>query len=285
MSNMADGLNFQPRIGEPESSAGPRAQPVGGLQAFLAPNIPDTSGPGPTPLQAPVRWVYDFDPATGVARATFNGEVSGPAGPIGGVASFNTRTGAVVLLAADVTAAGGALLSSPALIGTPTAPTAAPGTTTTQLATTAFVGASFLPLAGVTNGSDAPAGQIGEIIAANITAAVTLTTGVAINIGSIALTAGDWDVQGEIWYAAGSTTLGSLQAAIGNASATVPAATSIATARTIINNAMTAGAAQTVPIRACRVSLSTPATYFLVSNQAFTGALTATGNIWARRAR
>ena len=56
-----------------------------------------------------------------------------------GVASFNTRTGAVVLLDTDLTAVGGALLAGPAFTGVPTAPTAAIGTNTSQLATTAFV--------------------------------------------------------------------------------------------------------------------------------------------------
>lgn len=56
-----------------------------------------------------------------------------------GVASFNTRTGAVVLNAADLTAAGGALINSPAFTGTPTAPLAAPGNSTGQIATTAWV--------------------------------------------------------------------------------------------------------------------------------------------------
>lgn len=71
-----------------------------------------------------------------------------------GVASFNTRTGAVVLTAADVTGAGGALLANPAFTGTPTAPTATAGTSTTQVASTAFVAAAvsagvagFAPLA------------------------------------------------------------------------------------------------------------------------------------------
>lgn len=59
-----------------------------------------------------------------------------------GVTTFNTRSGAVTLLAADITAAGGALLASPALTGTPTGPTATAGTSTTQLATTAFVQAA-----------------------------------------------------------------------------------------------------------------------------------------------
>jgi hypothetical protein len=58
-----------------------------------------------------------------------------------GVASFNGRTGAVVLLETDVIAAGGAPLASPAFVGVPTAPTAAPGTANTEIATTAFVAA------------------------------------------------------------------------------------------------------------------------------------------------
>ncbi len=56
-----------------------------------------------------------------------------------GVSSFNTRTGVVTLTAADVTGVGGALLASPALTGSPTAPTATAGTNTTQIATTEFV--------------------------------------------------------------------------------------------------------------------------------------------------
>lgn len=61
----------------------------------------------------------------------------------GGVASFNTRTGVVTLQAADISGAGGALLAGPAFSGSPTAPTAAPGTSTTQLANTAFVAAAI----------------------------------------------------------------------------------------------------------------------------------------------
>jgi hypothetical protein len=60
----------------------------------------------------------------------------------GGVLTFNGRAGAVTLTAADVSAVGGALLASPALTGSPTAPTAGPGTNTTQLATCAFVAAA-----------------------------------------------------------------------------------------------------------------------------------------------
>ena len=49
-------------------------------------------------------------------------------------------------------------LASPALTGTPTAPTAAPGTNTTQLATTAFVGAAVAAVP-----ATAPGGSSGDI--------------------------------------------------------------------------------------------------------------------------
>jgi hypothetical protein len=68
-----------------------------------------------------------------------------------GVATFNTRTGAVTLSGADITAAGGALLASPALTGNPTAPTAAPGDNDTSIATTAFVTAAITAAGGVTS--------------------------------------------------------------------------------------------------------------------------------------
>ena len=64
-----------------------------------------------------------------------------------GVVSFNGRTGIVVLTAADITAVGGALLASPTFTGVPLAPTAAPGTNTTQLATTAYVTAAVAAVA------------------------------------------------------------------------------------------------------------------------------------------
>jgi hypothetical protein len=71
------------------------------------------------------------------------------AGLAGVVTTFNGRSGPVNLIANDVSAAGGALLAGPAFTGAPTAPTAAPGTTTTQLATCAYVQAAVLTSGGV----------------------------------------------------------------------------------------------------------------------------------------
>lgn len=55
------------------------------------------------------------------------------------VTSFNTRTGAIVLNEADITAAGGALLDSPDFTGAPSSTTPPPGDDSTRIATTAFV--------------------------------------------------------------------------------------------------------------------------------------------------
>jgi hypothetical protein len=87
----------------------------------------------------------------------------------GGVASFNSRTGAVSLLAADLSAVGGALLAGPTFTGNPTAPTQTAGDNSTRLATTAFVTAALASAGGVTSYN----GRAGVVvpIAADITAA------------------------------------------------------------------------------------------------------------------
>jgi hypothetical protein len=146
-----DGLNMLPRPGEPESAllpgmAAPASQSLAeGLLFPSGTSMPDSSQPQPVALQTPGTWVYDFDPANGSARATFNGEVSFTSGgsATAGVTTFNTRSGAVTLTTADITAAGGAPASNPTLAGVPNAPTAAPGTNTTQIATTMFVQAAL----------------------------------------------------------------------------------------------------------------------------------------------
>jgi len=66
----------------------------------------------------------------------------------GAVTSFNSRTGAVTLTGSDITGAGGALLASPTFTGVPSAPTANPGTNSTQLASTAFVAAALAAISG-----------------------------------------------------------------------------------------------------------------------------------------
>src|SRR5262245_40415055 len=88
--------------------------------------------------QAPTPAPGDSD--TSIATTAF--VTAAVAAATAGVSSFNGRTGAVTLLLADVTGAGGAPIASPSLTGVPLAPTAGAGTSTTQIATTEFVQAA-----------------------------------------------------------------------------------------------------------------------------------------------
>ena len=110
-----------------------------------------------------------------------------------GVASFNTRTGAVTLTASDVTSVGGALLASPAFTGLPSAPTAAPSTNTTQLATTQFVQAAVTAVAGGVSSFNTRTGAV------MLTAADVAAVGVSAfngRLGSITLLANDVSAAG-----------------------------------------------------------------------------------------
>lgn len=70
-------------------------------------------------------------------------------------------------------------LSSPALIGTPTAPTAAPGTNTTQVSTTAFVAAAIAALIGTAPGVLDTLGEISDAINDDANLYTTLVTALA----------------------------------------------------------------------------------------------------------
>jgi hypothetical protein len=113
------------------------------VQAFAAPLASPAFTGVPTAPTAP--------PSTSTTQLANTAFVTAAiaAGMTGVVTTFNGRAGAVNLIANDVSAAGGALLVSPAFTGTPTAPTAAPGVSNTQLATCAFVMAALATGGGV----------------------------------------------------------------------------------------------------------------------------------------
>lgn len=225
------------------------------------PNIPDSSVPGPlAQTQEIVGWVYDIDPATGVMRATFTGEVSYTSGP-GGVSSFNTRTGAVTLQAADVTGVGGALSANvlPLTGGTLTGPLTPAG------------------LVGVSNGSNAAAGQIGEFLSNLNSGGTSMPGGTTINIAQITLTAGDWDVFGLI--AVGAGTGGVVQGGINTVSATLPAGMSLGAAQV----ANVAAGNMNMSVGPVHQNVTTNTTMFLVAVQSGSTAGTGFGWIAARR--
>jgi hypothetical protein len=160
---------------------------------------------------------------------------------------------------------------------------------TTPLAAT-FTGITFSPttggIVGTTTNDDAGAGKVGEFIQSEVPVAseVTLTTGVAANITSIPLTAGDWDVWGNSVYDLDATTTVSFQIlGISTTSATQPTAPNgggygVA----IIPNNRTY-----LPIFVQkRLSLSAATTVYLVTTMSFaTSFAKAYGSIQARRRR
>jgi hypothetical protein len=54
---------------------------------------------------------------------------------------------------------------------------------------------------GVTDGSNAAAGQVGEYLSTLVTAAVGIASSTWTTIGALTLTPGDWDVWGQIGHA------------------------------------------------------------------------------------
>lgn len=142
----------------------------------------------PAYVERPAAWMYDIDQANGISRATYWGEVcvggqgsnfevatkGDIAASTTGVSSFNTRTGAVTLTLADITAAGGAPSNNPTFVGNANYATQPPGTNSTLLATCQFVQAAIGAAAGVSSFN----GRQG---------AVTLTLGDVTSIGGAPL--------------------------------------------------------------------------------------------------
>lgn len=143
----------------------------------------------------------------------------------------------------------------------------------------------FVPMpAGVTNGAPAGPGQIGEVISASITANQPMTSGVTMNIGSIYLTAGDWDVDGQaVINPSNAPTVAA--AGVNTVSAILPAGNTAAGSGQVIRAAFGSGIVQLATGRAV-VNVSAVTLVYLVASCTFaSGACTATGYISARRRR
>lgn len=137
-------------------------------------------------------------------------------------------------------------------------------------------------ITGTTTNDDAAAGTVGEFISSNIVAAsaVSLTTATAKNITSISLTAGDWDVDGNVSYTPSGGNPTVYAQASSSTSATLPDF-SLYSAMSISGMG---GCGFAIPPR--RYSLSGTTTVYLVGYATFAaGTCTACGNIRARRAR
>lgn len=138
---------------------------------------------------------------------------------------------------------------------------------------------------GTATNDSAASGYIGEFIP-NSAAGVSVSSATATNITSISLTAGDWDVFGNIAFIAAASTIPTLFiAAIGQISGTLPSAPNSG-AYSQIQATVATGGTNILPTGMMRVSLASTTTVYLLGEAIFSvSTMTASGYIGARRAR
>lgn len=141
-------------------------------------------------------------------------------------------------------------------------------------------------IVGDISGTDAPSGDVGAITSSIVAlgSAISLTTGTALNVTSLSLTAGDYDIYGTVGFVVGgATTMTSMGAALNTNSATLPTPDSINTSVSVIKAPLTTGASQSLTAGSCRISTNAPITVYLVAIMDFAiGTAAAYGSIWAR---
>lgn len=154
-------------------------------------------------------------------------------------------------------------------------------------------------LTGVTDGSSAASGKVGEylesIVAAG-SAASTSTSGTVQNITSLSLTAGDWDVSGIVSYISASVTnvFHAAQVSISTTSATHNLVSTAFTNHSFgslttiaLDNPYSASGVESLKVGSYRINVNAPTTVYLVStlNWVTSTQPTAYGTIRARRIR
>jgi hypothetical protein len=111
--------------------------------------------------------------------------------------------------------------------------------------------------------------------------ALPLASGVTMNIGSVDLPVGDWDLMAEVWVAvtSGTPNIQLIAAAITNVSATIPSDPSLLVAVNIQEPQQPrtgSGTGAVVPVVGPYLSLATPTTYYLCAQVTWTGTGTLT---------
>lgn len=151
---------------------------------------------------------------------------------------------------------------------------------------TSLTFSSTTGVVGTTTNNNAASGSVGEYVTSSVllASAISLSTTTAADVTSISLTAGDWDIFGNVTFTPGATTVvASIFAWVSTTSATKP------------DNSLVDGvtfAASYVPGQfgtmtpMLRVSISGTTTVYLSCVGTFTtSTLTACGSIFARRTR
>lgn len=144
-------------------------------------------------------------------------------------------------------------------------------------------------IVGATSGAAAAAGSQGEVISAikAVGSPVSLTTATAANVTSVALTAGDWDVEANVNFIGTSATTaagGAFTVGISTTTATLP--TDGSEVQLGVPAVTTTSFKDGISVSRKTITVSTTTTVYLVALGTFSaGTLGAYGAITARRVR
>jgi hypothetical protein len=160
------------------------------------------------------------------------------------------------------------------------------GTAITSAGTCVITG----QIPGTATNDSASAGNVGEYIPSDIlsASAVSLATNSPINVTSISLTAGDWNVSFVAHYKGGTTTVVNYCQSSISATTATPGTANDSISTNYFGSATPFGTVIdfVVPVHNYRVSISAPTTYFGVAQCGFTtSTLSAFGKLFARRIR
>lgn len=144
-----------------------------------------------------------------------------------------------------------------------------------------------LNLVGTVAGDNPPAGCVGETLFTSVTTGVSIGQTVPVNIATLTLTAGDWDVSGTVMFSAPNNPT-QIIVGISNTSGALPANTNVlagTAAMFQVNSNMQAGTFY-IPTGRCRVNTNASKSVFLVVQTTGAGPTAAgMGYIGARRMR
>ena len=163
-----------------------------------------------------------------------------------------------------------------ALISTPIGITRSTGAVAFSVAPTFTSG-----ITGVTDGSNAPAGKVGEILSASASAIPAGGSAIAVNVCSLTLTPGDWDLWGTVIATIGSGGASFIAAGISGTSATLDPSW-----RNQIAAAFQATSQSYLPISFGGVKIGVSTTYYVVAEIYYpSGTCELNATVEARRRR
>lgn len=142
---------------------------------------------------------------------------------------------------------------------------------------------------GVNDATDAAAGSIGELLTTVVAsgAAVSVTTATAVDIATLALTAGDWDIYGAIVFVGSGTTSAAATPWLAGISTTLntqPTSLDQRGSEDVVITTTSVTVCVQAPFQ--RMTVSSATTLHLVATGTFSaGTMTAYGRLIARRAR